>query len=218
MKNFQRLGGLAALCHTTALILGMLLSFTVMYPLLEATPGQAQAFLSEHHTLARVWAWIVDGGTAFTLLILVLALYRRLNTGAEVLTLVASALGLLWAGLIVVNSDLMLLHFGVVPSLDGSDPARVAAWTALARGLWVLTTSRAALRTGGLTRTSSYLGLLLGIVGILTTIPAITELAFLFFGPGMLVWTTWVGLVLLRHTEGATAQPRDALHQLSAHP
>lgn len=39
MKYLQRLDGLAALCHTTALSLGMVLSFTVMYPLLEATPG-----------------------------------------------------------------------------------------------------------------------------------------------------------------------------------
>ena len=216
MKNIQQLGGLAALCHTTALAVGMALSFTVMYPLLEATPDQAQVFLADHQTLARVWAGIVDGGTAFTLVILVLALYQRLNAGATVLTLVASALGLLWAGLIVANSGLMLLHFGVVPNLYGSDPAQVAALTALARGLWVLTTSRAALRTGGLTRTSSYLGLVLGIVGILTSVPAITEIALMLFGPGMMVWTAWVGIVLLRHGDAMTAQRGDAVKQLSA--
>ena len=42
VKNLQKMGGIAALGHTTALVIGMALSFTVMFPLLDADPDQAQ--------------------------------------------------------------------------------------------------------------------------------------------------------------------------------
>lgn len=196
---------------------GMILSFTVMYPLLEATPDQAQVFLADHHTLAGVWTWIVDAGTALTLVILVLALHRRSNAHAPTWSWLASASGLLWAGLIVASSDLMLHHFGVVPNLFGAGVARLAAWAALARSCWVLFTSLAALRMSVPVRTCDWVGLLLGIVGLLTTIPEITEIAFMVFGPGMMVWTVWVGIGLLRHVDPATAWPEDALNRLSPH-
>lgn len=40
-KNFQKLGGAAALSHTTARVVGMVLSFTWLFPLLDAVPDQA---------------------------------------------------------------------------------------------------------------------------------------------------------------------------------
>lgn len=206
MKTLQTIGGIAALGHTAALMVGMVLSFTVMLPLLEATPDQALTFLAGHPILVNVWTVIVDWGSASTLVILVLALHQRLSAGAPALSWAATAFGLLWAGLIISYSGLMLHHFGVVPGLSGSSPAQAAAWTALARSAWVLLTGLSAWRSGRLTRPSSYLGVLLGILGILTTIPAITEIMFMIFGPGMIVWSAWVGTVMLRR--GATIAPQ----------
>ena len=45
----------------------------------------------------------------------------------------------------------------------------------LVGSLWVLLLSLAALRTGGLTRALNYLGVVLGIAGILTMIPALAD-------------------------------------------
>ncbi len=207
MKTLPTIGGIAALGHTAVLMVGMVLSFTVMLPLLEATPDQALTFLVTHPILANLWMWGVDGGTAITLMILVWVLYERMKTGEPMLALMATAFGWLWAGLIVANSDLTLHNFGVVPNLIRSGPAQVAAWTALARSQWVLLLSLAAVRTGGLTRASSTLGMCLGLVGILTTVPAITEIMFMIFGPGMMVWSAWVGITLLRRNAGVTPQP-----------
>ncbi len=206
MRKLQEIGGLAALAHTAALMVGMILSFTVMFPLLEATPVQAAVFLAGHPILAHLWMWGVDGGTAMTAVVMVAVLYQRMKDGAPGPALAAVAFGLLWAGLIMANSDLMLRHFGVVPNLYGSGPAQTAAWTALARSAWVLLTSLSAWRSGRLTRPSSLLGVLLGILGFLTTIPAITEIVFMVFGPGMIVWSAWVGLIMLR--SGATTMPQ----------
>src|SRR3990170_1606473 len=97
------------------------------------------------------------------------------------------------------TGSLTLHNFGVVANLYGSVPAQAAAWTALVRSLWVLLLSLDAVRTGGLIRAPGYLGVFLGIAGILTMIPALAEIMFMNFGPGMMVWSAWVGIVMLRH-------------------
>ena len=127
----------------------------------------------------------------------------------------------------------MLHNLGVVAALFGNDPAQAATtWKALeavetgiASGnelvgsLWVLLLSAAALRTGGLPRGLNYLGLVLGVAGILTIIPALAETLFMVFGPGMIVWSVWAGIVLLResrvavthHSVIATIPPKVAI-------
>jgi hypothetical protein len=62
----------------------------------------------------------------------------------------------------------------------------------------VLLLSLAAVRTGRLIRTTGYLGMFLGAAGSLTMIPALAEIMFMIFGPGMMVWPAWVGIVMLR--------------------
>jgi len=62
-------------------------------------------------------------------------------------------------------------------------------------GLWVLLLSIAALNGKALPTTLNYLGLFVGVVGILTIYPAdiFTEI----FGISQIVWFSWLGVVLL---------------------
>lgn len=199
MKSLQKMGGIAALGHTTALVMGMVLSFTLMFPLLDAAPDQALNFLSSHPALTSLWIWVVDWGAAVTFVIMLLALYKRLKTDSPILMQAAAVFGLLWAGLTIGTGDLMLHHFGVVANLFGTPAAQAAAWTVLVRALWILLLGLAAVRTAGFPRLPAYVGGFLGIVGILTLIPAIAEPMFMIFGPGMMVWAAWVGSVMLRN-------------------
>jgi hypothetical protein len=73
-KNLQRLGGIAALYHAAALVSGMVLSFALMFPLLEATPDQALWFLVDNQNLVYLWKLIVNWGSAITLVTLLLAI------------------------------------------------------------------------------------------------------------------------------------------------
>jgi len=210
MKNLQKMSGIAALGHAAALVVGMVLGFTLMFPLLDAAPDQVLKFLADNQTLVYLWNLIVNWGSAITLVIMLLALYERLKAGSPALMQTATVFGFIWAGLIIGTGNLMLHNFGVVANLYGNDPAQAAAaWTALVRSLWVLLLSLAALRTGGLTRAPSYLGVFLGIAGILTMIPALAETMFMIFGPGMMVWSAWVGIVMLRRSAAVTAQQVD---------
>ncbi len=199
IKNLQKMGGIAALGHAAALVVGMVLSFTLMFPLLDAAPDQALKFLSSNQTLVYLWNLIVDWGSVITFVIMLLGLYERLKPGSLAFMRAASFFGLLWAVLTIRNGSLMLHHFGVVANLYGSVPAQVAAWTVLARSLWVLLFSLAAVHTGGPFRSLGYLGVFLGIAGSLTLIPDFVEILFMIFGPGMMIWFVWLGIVLLRN-------------------
>lgn len=219
MNSLQKSGGIAALLHAAAYVVGMILGFTLIFPLLDAAPDQYLKFLSENQTLVYLWNLISYWGSAITLVIMVLALYERVKEGAPALAQIATALGLIWAGLIIASGNLMLHNLGVVAGLYGTDPAQaVQAWTVLESvevgitsgnelvgSLWVLLVSVAALRTGQLNRALNMLGVVLGVAGMLTIVPALSTGLAMLFGMGMIVWSIWLGVVLLGQKPVAAA-------------
>jgi hypothetical protein len=220
MNSLQKSGGIAALLHAAAYVVGLVLGLTLIFPLLDAAPDQYLKFLSENQALVYLWNLISYWGSAITLVIMALALYERLKDGSPALAQIATALGLIWAGLIIASGNLMLHNLGVVAGLYGTDPAQaVMAWTVLESvevgitsgnelvgSLWVLLLSVAALRTGQLSRALNILGVVLGVAGMLTIVPALYDSTVMVFGPGMIVWSIWLGVVLLRQRPAAAAQ------------
>ena len=220
MNSLQKAGGLAALLHAAAYVVGMVLGFTLIFPLLDAAPDQYLKFLSENQGIVYVWNLISYWGSAVTLVIMVLALYERLKDNSPALAQIAAAFGLIWAGLIIASGNLMLHNLAVVADLYGKDPTQaVTAWTALQSvengitsgnelvgSLWVLLLSVAALRTVQLNRALNYLGVVLGIAGILTIVPTLAENMIMIFGPGMIVWSVWLGIIMLRRSPSVAVQ------------
>jgi hypothetical protein len=223
MNNLQKSGGIAALLHAAAYVVGLVLGLTLIFPLLDAAPNQYLAFVSENQTLVYLWNLVSYWGSAITLVIMVLALYERLKDGSPALAPIATAFGLIWAGLIIASGNLMLRNIGVVSGLYGADPAQaVTAWTALQSvengitsgnelvgSLWVLLLSVAALRTGQLNRALNILGVVLGVAGMLTIVPALFNSLVMVFGPGMIVWSVWAGIILLRGSRVTATQQTD---------
>jgi len=108
----------------------------------------------------------------------------------------------------------MVSNAGITPvvALYGKDPAQAALiWLGIESvasglgngngeilgGLWTLLVSWAALRTGGLPRFLNYLGLVVGLVGLVSTIPGLSDLVGIF-GMSQLVWFVWLGIILSR--------------------
>jgi hypothetical protein len=211
MKSYQQLGGAAALFHACAYIVGMILGVALIFPILEANSGQYVAFAAQNETLVYIWNLISYWGSAITLVIMVLALYHRLKTGAPALAQTAAVFGLIWAGLIIASANLMLHDSGVIASLYAKDPAQAAAlWPALEAvetgivsgnelvgSLWVLLISIAALKTRILPRSFTLFGIVISAAGILTLVPGWVETTQMVFGSGMIVWSIWLGIVLL---------------------
>jgi hypothetical protein len=108
---------------------------------------------------------------------------------------------------------------GIVVDLYGTDPAQASTvWMAIdsvAQGLgsaggeilggtWVLLVSWAALRTGEFSKALNYLGVLIGVTGLISAVPGLSLVAAIF-GLGKIVWSIWLGIVMLRSKTSAVA-------------
>jgi hypothetical protein len=146
------------------------------------------------------------------LIVLSLALYHRLKSGAPAIMQVATVIGIIWAGSLIASG--MVSNAGIDPAvaLYAKDPAQAAlTWQGIESvasglsfgngeilgGLFTLLVSLAALRAGGLPKWLNILGLLVGAVGIISIIPGLDGLTGVF-GLSQIVWFIWLGIVLLR--------------------
>ena len=215
----QKVGGLAALYLALAYVVAMpyFLVF-VKYPSV-VDPVEKVALLVGNHDSMRVIYLITYVIFGIVLAVVALALYARLKDGAPTLAQAATAVGFIWAFVLVASGMIFNAGMAAVVGLDGTSPVQaVAAWQAiepvaqglggsggeLLGGLWVLLVSVAALRTRGLPTVLNWLGVVIGTAGVLSVVPALKDLAY-GFGLLQIVWFVWLGIVMLRTPSRATA-------------
>jgi Domain of unknown function (DUF4386) len=216
----QKVGGVAALYLAVAYVAAMpyFLLF-VKYPNV-VDPVEKVALLVGHHDSMRVMYLISYVIFGLVLAVLALMLYPRLRDGAPTLAQAATAVGLIWAVVLVASGMIFNAGAAAVVGLHGTSPDQaVAAWQAiepvaqglsgsggeLLGGLWVLLVSVAALRTGGLPKGLNWLGVVIGAAGVLSVVPALKDLAY-GFGLLQVVWFVWLGIVMLRTTSRPETQ------------
>lgn len=222
MNDLQKTGGVAALIHGAAYAVAIVWFVILLLPLLNAGPRQHMAFVADNQAIMYVAILISYWVPGSTLVVIALALYERMKIGSPALMQIATVFGCIWAALIIGSGNLMLSDFGVVAKLYGNNPVQAetvwlgldAVETGIVSGneivgsMWVLLLSLAAMRTKGLPRGLNYLGVALGVVGILTGIlafiPAVKDI-IMIFGLGMIAWSAWVGIVMLRNRPGTAA-------------
>ena len=224
MKTLQKSGGYAALYLAIAYLIGLILFIVVLdYPGI-TDPAQKVALLVEKPMVifaTNLFMYVFFG---VSLVVLSLALYDRLKSGAPAMMQAATAMGIIWAGSLIAAG--MVSNAGIAPTvaLYATDPTQAAlSWQGIETvatglgngngeilgGLFTLLVSLAALRGGALPRWLNILGLLVGAVGILTINPGLTDLTGVF-GMGQMVWYVWLGIVLLRDSKAAVAAGRPA--------
>ena len=212
MKTFQKAGGISALYLATAYLVGIVLFLVVLdYPSI-VDPAQKVALLVEKQTIIYTTNLILYVIFGFFLIVLSLALYDRLKAGAPAMMQVATAIGLIWAGSLIASG--MVSNAGIAPTvaLYAKDPAQAAlTWQGfetvasglgngngeILGGLMTLLVSWAALRAGGLPKFLNYLGLVVGFIGVVSTIPGLTPLTGVF-GISQVIWFVWLAVILLR--------------------
>jgi len=219
MKTLQKFGGFAALYLAVAYLIGIVLFLVVLdYPSM-TDPAQKVALLVEKQMVIFSTNLLMYVFFGVFLIVLSLALYDRLKSGAPAIMQVATAIGIIWAGSLIASG--MVSNAGIAPvvALYAKDPAQAAlTWQGIESvasglgngngeilgGLLTLLVSLAALRAGGLPKGLNILGLLVGAVGIISIIPGLTDLTGVF-GLSQIIWFVWLGIVLLRSNPGKTA-------------
>jgi hypothetical protein len=219
MKYSQKMGGIAALIMAATFVVGMVFFILVVDYSGVVDPVQKVALLVDNQASLYIMNLIIYVVFGVFLVVLALALYERLKAGSPAMVQTATAFGLIWAGLMFASGMVANIGAGVVIDLYGKDPAQAATvWLAISAvldgigggveivgALWVLLVSWAALRAGGLPRALNYLGVVIGVAGILTLVPALGELGGMIFGLGQIVWFIWLGIVMLRGSPSAAA-------------
>ena len=217
MQTAQKMGGIAALIGAATNLLGGVVYATLLQPKglgsEDADPGKSVALLADNEGAMRAFNEIIWLAFGVSLVFLSMALYERLKAGPAVLALAVTIFTLIWAVLVIVVGTLSINDLSTVIRLHGENPAQAATvWLTLDSvetglgagggetiviGLWLLLLGWAALRARALPRLLTFLGVAVGLAGILYVFTGSAGLLAVN-GLGLIIWFAWLGMVMLR--------------------
>jgi hypothetical protein len=216
MKNLQKMGGIAALYAGAAYVVGMMgFLLVVGWP---DDPVAQVAVLVNNQVSQHILYLIVYQVWAIFLVVLTLALYERLKADSPAMMQIVTAIGVIWATVVIASGMIFNIGMDNVVNLYGKDPDQATTvWLAIESvcngigggneilgGLWMLLISWVALRAGIFPRALNYLGVAIGGAGILSALPGLGEVGMIF-GLLQIVWFIWLGIVMLRSNSSAAA-------------
>jgi hypothetical protein len=222
MKTLQKFGGFAALYMAIAHLIGIVIFLVVLDYLSITAPVQKVALNVDKQMIVFSTNLLMYVFFGFFLVVLVLALYGRLQSGAPAIIQVATAIGIIWAGSLIASGMVANAGLTTAVALYAQDPDKAALfWQGIETvtnglgnangeilgGLWMLLVSLAALQAGELFKSLNILGLVVGVVGIISLVPGLTDSLIGVFGLGQIIWFVWLGTVLLRSSQSISSQP-----------
>jgi hypothetical protein len=220
MKNLQKMGGIAALYAGAAYVFAMVGYLFVLDIRGVVDPVQKVAFLVDNQAFLYILNLFVYVVWGVFMVVLALALYERLKAGSPAFVQTATAIGIIWACVVIAAGMVNNVGMETVVDLYATDQAQAATvWLAIKSvvdglggtggetlgGTWILLVSWAALRAGELPRALNYLGAVIGVAGILSTVPALYGVLGPLFGVVQIVWFIWLGIIMLRSSPSTAA-------------
>jgi hypothetical protein len=212
MEQLGRIGGFAALYLGLAYAAGIGL-FLVVLDLPSITSAEQKLELLADNTLLihgmHLAIYVVFG---VVLTLFVFALHETLKGVAPASARFASVLGFIWAGLLIASGMVTIAGIGPTIQLMETNPSAAALyWSGIETvaegiglgqgeilgGLMTVIFSISALRGGVFPRILNYLGIVVGIAGLVSVVPGLHDMAAMF-GITQLIWFFWLGAVLLR--------------------
>jgi hypothetical protein len=122
MKTLQKFGGFAALYQAAAHLIGIVIFLVVLDFLSLTDPAQKVTLLVEQQMVIFATNLLNYVFFGVFLVVLSLALYDRLKSGAPALMPMATAMGIIWAGSLMASG--MVANAGIAPvvALYAHDP------------------------------------------------------------------------------------------------
>lgn len=212
MKSLQKFGGLAAFYLALAHLTGIIVFIVILDYINITDLAQKVSVNVANQSVVFSTNLLMYVFFGFFLIVLLLALYDRLKSGAPAMMKVAAAIGIIWAGSLIASGMVANAGLAAIVPLYAKDPAQAAlTWQEIEvvtgglgnangeilGGMMTLLVSIAALRSKGLPKALNILGLVVGGIGILTIVPVLNNLVAVF-GVSQIIWFTWIGIVLLR--------------------
>lgn len=210
-KRLQRLGGISAIGEALIYIFAFVVyGGVLMYPSANATAQERLNFLVEHQfvlSLLNFTSYILFG---IVLVVLVLALHHRLKKGDPILSKITAIFGFVWVVLVIASGMIANIGLASVIEIGTTDSEKamqvfssvnivtegLGGGNEIVGGLWVLLLSILGLRQKTFAKFITFLGILVGIAGILTVYPL--DLFKEIFGLGQIIWFLGIGIAMLR--------------------
>jgi hypothetical protein len=210
--RLRRAGGFAALYVVAGYVAAIpYFVFLVDYPSVTG-PEDEVTLLVEHQTSMYVMHLLSFEFVALALIVVALAVHQHLREHAPATSQVASAVGLVRAGLLLASVIVFNHGMNVVVDLQAGDSHQAAAtWQAIEPvaealggaggdvlgGVWFLMVSWVALRSRVFSRALNWLGLGVGAAALLSAVPGLGVLEVVF-GLMQIVWFLWFGITTAR--------------------
>jgi hypothetical protein len=218
MKTLQKLGGISALYLAAAYIVGMIGFLAVVDVSSVADPIQKVALMADNLAFLYILHLLTYVVWGIFMVVLALALYERLKAGSPAIMQIATVFGIFWGCVIIISGMIQNVGMQTVVDLYAKDPAQAGTvWLTIDSvlgglagsneaigGIWILLVSWAALRTGVFSRVMNYLGVVVGVAGIISIVPSLAGMFIYIFALGQIVWFIWLGIVMLRSNPGET--------------
>jgi hypothetical protein len=120
MKTLQKMGGIAALYAGAAYLVGMMgFLLIVGWP---DDPAEQVAVLVDHQVVQHMLSLIVYQIWPVFLVVLALALYERLKADSPAMMQIATAIGMIWACVVIASGMIFNIGMDNVVDLYGKDP------------------------------------------------------------------------------------------------
>ncbi|MFC4635323.1 hypothetical protein ACFO3O_15545 [Dokdonia ponticola] len=210
-KSFQKVGGFSAISLGLIYILAFIVYGGLLnYPKENVSETEKLAFLSDNYLTLSVTTFISYVLFGILLAILVVAIHQRIKKNFPNFSLLTSVFGLVWVGLVIASGMISNIGLNSVIEIGIDNPEKaMTVWASvgivseglgggneIVGGIWVLLLSIIHLKSSVFSKPLNFLGLLVGMAGILTVLPF--DVFKEIFGISQIVWFVWIGTSLIR--------------------
>ena len=212
MKSLHKIAASSALIEAALYIFGFALLLGALNPgEAELSIAEKLSFYAENKVLYQIWILLIYVVFGVALVFLSFSLNGIFKEKQPVLSGVANVFGYIWAVLVIASGMVTNIGLDAAVKLQTENLQQASQlWLTIETlqnglgggvevvgGIWVLLVTLAGRKGHHLNRALYVLGLLVGLAGILTVIPGLSEIGALF-GLLQIVWFAWIGIVLLK--------------------
>ncbi len=207
-KTFQKIGGLCSISLGLIYILAFIFYGGILnYPKADATEIERLNFLSDNYLILSTLNLISYVLFGILLAVLVVSIHQRIKDYWPNLSLLTSAFGIIWVGLVIASGMIANIGLNSVIKIGIDNPENaMQIWKSVAivteglgggneivGGIWVLLLS---IKNCFLPKSLNVLGFFVGLAGILTIFPP--DVFKEVFGISQIIWFIWIGLSMIR--------------------
>lgn len=211
LKKLQKIGGVCAILEALIYISAFIVyGIILVYPNANASIAEELNFLSDNYitlSILNLVSYVLFG---ILLAVLVLAIHQRLKNYSPSFSKLASVFGIIWVGLVIASGMISNIGLKYVIETGIKEPENaMQIWSSISiiseglgggneivGGIWVLLLSIIALKGQLLSKPLIFLGIIVGIAGILTVYPL--DLFTEIFGISQIIWFFWIGIFMIR--------------------